>query len=71
MVVRHAVAGLFALTAAGPAALAQQQGTVKSNHGAWSILCDTPAGAASMKSCGPAADAHTMPAGTEPAGCRP
>lgn len=28
-------------------AAAQQQGTVKSNHGAWSILCDTPAGAAS------------------------
>jgi invasion protein IalB len=26
---------------------AQQAGTVKSTHGAWSILCDTPAGAAS------------------------
>ncbi len=23
----------------------QQSGTVKSNHGAWSIICDTPAGA--------------------------
>ena len=43
----HAVAGLLALMATGSAALAQQQGTVKSNHGAWSILCDTPAGAAS------------------------
>lgn len=26
-------------------ALAQQTGTVKSTHGAWSIVCDTPAGA--------------------------
>ena len=24
---------------------AQQSGTVKSTHGAWSIICDTPAGA--------------------------
>ena len=43
----HAVAFLIALMATGSAGLAQQQGTVKSNHGAWSILCDTPAGAAS------------------------
>ena len=42
----HAVAFLIALMATGSAGLAQQQGTVKSNHGAWSILCDTPAGAA-------------------------
>lgn len=28
-------------------AVAQQAGSVKSTHGAWSILCDTPAGAAS------------------------
>jgi invasion protein IalB len=28
-------------------AQAQAQGTVRSSHGAWSILCDTPAGAAS------------------------
>ena len=27
------------------ASLAQQPGTVKSNHGAWSIVCDQPAGA--------------------------
>lgn len=37
-------------TAAGlvfsSAALAQQPGTVKSNHGSWSIVCDQPAGAA-------------------------
>ncbi|WP_295814068.1 invasion associated locus B family protein [uncultured Nitratireductor sp.] len=26
---------------------AQQSGTVRSTHGAWSILCDTPAGASS------------------------
>ncbi|MBA70507.1 MAG: invasion-associated locus B family protein, partial [Rhizobiales bacterium] len=26
-------------------ASAQQAGTVKSSHGAWSIVCDTPAGA--------------------------
>lgn len=26
-------------------ASAQQPGTVKSNHGAWSIVCDQPAGA--------------------------
>jgi len=37
----------LALTAASPS-LAQSpapQGTVKSKHGAWSIVCDTPAGA--------------------------
>ena len=26
-------------------AIAQQAGAVKSSHGAWSIVCDTPAGA--------------------------
>ncbi len=30
---------------AGQAAAPQQSGTLKSQHGAWSILCDTPAGA--------------------------
>ncbi len=42
-----AAALLILIAAAGTAAQAQQQGTVKSNHGAWSILCDTPAGASS------------------------
>ena len=38
----------LSLTAfAGSAMAAQQSGTVKSTHGAWSILCDTPAGAKS------------------------
>ena len=32
-------------TALVPLAAAQQPGTVKSNHGAWSIVCDQPAGA--------------------------
>lgn len=35
---------VFALALALPAA-AQQGGTVKSKHDAWSIICDTPAGA--------------------------
>ena len=39
-----AVLGLGAVSAASPSA-AQQPGTVKSNHGAWSIVCDQPAGA--------------------------
>jgi invasion protein IalB len=39
-------AALAALVAAGAPALAQNQtGTVRSEHGAWSIICDTPAGA--------------------------
>ena len=39
------VAGLVA--AAGGTAIGQQPqpGTVRSNHGAWSVICDTPAGA--------------------------
>jgi invasion protein IalB len=32
---------------AGSGANAQQVGTVKSTHGAWSIICDTPPGASS------------------------
>lgn len=32
------------LTAVAPA-LAQQSGAVRSTHGAWSVICDTPAGA--------------------------
>lgn len=49
---RRALAG-FAAAALALAAFsilpvaAQQSGSVKSTHGAWSILCDTPAGAAS------------------------
>jgi invasion protein IalB len=35
------------LAAALPAAAQQQNGNVRSTHGAWSIVCDTPAGAAS------------------------
>ena len=45
----RAALGLAALglaAAALPSAsVAQQPGTVKSNHGAWSIVCDQPAGA--------------------------
>ena len=47
---RKIIAGLFvASIAALPAnaLAAPQSGTVKSTHGAWSILCDTPAGAKS------------------------
>ena len=47
---RSIAAGLLALSmtvVAGIAMAAQQSGTVKSTHGAWSILCDTPAGAKS------------------------
>lgn len=39
-----AAVGLLPGTAA-----AQQKGTVKSKHGAWSIVCDTPPGAASQQ----------------------
>ena len=34
-------------SATGTANAAQPSGTVKSTHGAWSIICDTPAGATS------------------------
>src|SRR5437868_1119953 len=37
-------AGLFVT---GQANAAQPSGTVRSTHGAWSIICDTPAGATS------------------------
>jgi invasion protein IalB len=40
-----AVAGLALLAAGALPAIAQQAGKVKSSHGAWSIVCDTPAGA--------------------------
>jgi invasion protein IalB len=48
---RSAIWAFVAATALWPAApaLAQQQpsGTVRSTHGAWSIICDTPPGASS------------------------
>jgi invasion protein IalB len=40
------VAAAIAMLGAS-AASAQQSGTVKSTHGAWSIICDTPPGASS------------------------
>ena len=43
--VSAALAGMAALTFTG--AVFAQQGSVRSEHGAWSIICDTPAGAAS------------------------
>lgn len=45
-----ALAGLIVAAAAllpGPANAQVQKGTVKSKHGAWSIVCDTPPGASS------------------------
>jgi len=36
---------LAGLLGAGQALAAQPSGTVKSTHGAWSIICDTPPGA--------------------------
>ena len=45
-IVIAAVAGFAAVVGAG-GAFAQQGGTVKSTHGAWSIICDTPPGASS------------------------
>ena len=41
------VVAAAAWTALPAASGAQQPGTVKSNHGAWSIVCDQPAGASS------------------------
>ena len=41
-----ALAGVAVTLGAG-SAVAQQAGTVKSTHGAWSIICDTPPGASS------------------------
>ena len=40
-------AGAVALIGASAASAQTPQGTVKSKHGAWSIVCDTPAGASS------------------------
>ena len=37
----------LALFMTGAVSLAQQSGSVRSSHGAWSIICDTPAGASS------------------------
>ena len=45
MLVSAAFAAVFVSGAAGAQSAAS--GTVKSTHGAWSILCDTPAGAKS------------------------
>ncbi|TPK95102.1 invasion associated locus B family protein [Mesorhizobium sp. B2-4-12] len=44
LVAALSAAGLFV---AGQANAAQPSGTVRSTHGAWSIICDTPAGATS------------------------
>ena len=40
-------AGVLAAMALTVPAAAQQSGSVRSTHGAWSIICDTPAGASS------------------------
>ena len=41
-------AGFVVAAASGPVLGQQQQpGTIRANHGAWSVICDTPAGAAS------------------------
>jgi invasion protein IalB len=41
------MAGLSPVGLSGTAQAAQPSGTVRSTHGAWSIICDTPAGATS------------------------
>lgn len=41
------IVALSAMLGLMATASAQQSGEVRSNHGAWSIVCDTPAGAAS------------------------
>ncbi len=41
------LAGAFLLTGLFSQATAQTPGTIRSNHGAWSIVCDQPAGASS------------------------
>ena len=47
-ILRPLIAASLLAAAQGPAvSAAQQNGTVKSTHGAWSIICDTPAGATS------------------------
>lgn len=44
VVLACSVAGMIAVSSAG-SAVAQTQGNVRSQHGSWSIICDTPAGA--------------------------
>ena len=46
MLARWGVAAALALSVGIPAASAQQAqpGTIRSNHGAWSVICDKPAG---------------------------
>lgn len=46
-VARSVAVVALGLAAILPAAAQQQNGNVRSTHGAWSILCDQPAGAAS------------------------
>ena len=43
------VAALSLGTVGAFPAAAQQSGKVKSTHGAWSIVCDTPAGAQTFR----------------------
>lgn len=47
LVARVFAAAVLLALASLPAASQQQNGTVKETHGAWSIVCDTPAGASS------------------------
>lgn len=46
-IVSSALAAVAALALAFPASAQQPGGTVRSTHGAWSIICDTPPGASS------------------------
>ncbi len=46
MALSAALTGLLAGPASAQAPQPQKPGVVKSNHGAWSIVCDKPAGAA-------------------------
>jgi invasion protein IalB len=39
------LAALLGVMSVSGSALAQQSGTVRSTHGAWSVICDTPPGA--------------------------
>ncbi|TIV09017.1 MAG: hypothetical protein E5V94_07955, partial [Mesorhizobium sp.] len=45
--VEHHGVGIALGAAASPNNATPPSGTVKSTHGAWSIICDTPAGATS------------------------
>ncbi|WP_026480146.1 invasion associated locus B family protein [Ahrensia sp. 13_GOM-1096m] len=42
-----AASAVILMTALAPQSASAQQGIVRSTHGAWSIICDTPAGASS------------------------